>query len=200
MEDITIASATPEMAEVCSELAILAAPELLPAVFGQDVQQFWNKAFRHRRCCFSYKHSICLQVNAETVGLAIMYSNVDKKKEGLRSLLIMLRYLKWTFFRKLSALKQAGEIMAQIQENDHYLSNLAILPRHRSLGYGAKLMESIEESAKKAGSRRMVLDAETHKDKTVQFYQRLGYDIEARTPMLRTRDGDFECYRMFKYL
>ncbi len=200
MEDTTIANATPEMAKSCSELAVLAGPELMQAVFGPNVQLFWEKAFSYEGCCFSYQHSIFIQANGEVAGLAVVYDSADKKKEELRSFLIILRHLKLTFFRQFFVIWRSGEILAKIQEKDCYLSNLAVYPKYRSLGYGTKLMEAIEQRAKEAGSKRMVLDAETNKDRTVQFYKRCGYEIEAKTPMLKTRAGNFEFYRMFKYL
>jgi ribosomal protein S18 acetylase RimI-like enzyme len=200
MEDTAIAIATPEMARTGSELSVLSGPELMQAVFGPNAQLFWEKAFSYERCCFSYQHSIFIQANGEVAGLAVVYDSADKKKEELRSYLIILRHLKLTFFRQFFSIWRSGRILAKIQEKDHYLSNLAVYPKYRSLGYGAKLMAAIEQLAKEAGSKRMVLDTEMHKDRTIQFYKRCGYEIEAKTPMLKTREGNFEFYRMFKYL
>jgi len=198
MDNITIRKGKPEDAEDFSELALLSGPEFLPALFGPTVKSVWRNAFRHARSCFSYEHSHFIEANGETAGMALVYSYDEMRREQLRSGLFILRYLKWRFLAQLPYLRRAAEIMAQITEGDYYLSNIAVYPKFRSLGFGTKLLEAIEGEARAAGSKRMVLDVETDNTEATKLYERLGYTIEQKSPILRIRDKGFEFFRMSK--
>lgn len=198
MAEKTLTPATPERAREGAELAFLAGEKLIPAIFGPDALAFWEKAFRHRRCGFSYEHSWFLDINGKPLGIAVGYDYQTQKKEELRTFLIMLKCLKWTFFTQRNELRQSGEIMAKINEGDYYLSNLAVYPEYRGQGYGTMIMDSMEDMAAEAGCQRMVLDAEVVKERTLHFYKRRGYEVEETLPVLKTRSGDFALYRMVK--
>ncbi len=196
----TLTIATPERAREGAELALLAGEELIPALFGSGAERFWECAFRHRRCGFSYEHSWFLEVDGKLAGIAVGYDYGTRKKEKFRTFLIILRCLRWAFLRQMAELRQSGDIMARTKEGDYYLSNLAVYPQYRGQGYGTVIMDLVEKMAAKAGCHRMVLDAEDSKDQTIQFYKRRGYEIEEALPVLKTKMGDFGLYRMVKVL
>jgi len=198
MENITIRKGRPEDAHDFSELALYTGPELLPALFGTTVKDVWRNAFRHPRSCFSYEHSHFIKVNGETAGMALAYSYDRKKKEEIRSLLLILRYLKWGILSRIIYLLRSAGIMAQIKEGDYYLSNIAVYPDRRCQGCGTKLLEVIEGEARTAGCKRLVLDVETYNKKVIKLYERLGFTIEMKSPILKTRDRDFEFFKMTK--
>jgi ribosomal protein S18 acetylase RimI-like enzyme len=75
-----------------------------------------------------------------------------------------------------------------------------VYPNYRSLGYGAKLLDAVEEEAKKAGAKRMVADVENDNERGIQFYERIGYRIETESPILKTRDRDFQFFKISKEL
>ena len=192
--------ATPQRARVGAELALLAGEQLIAAIFGLGALAFWEKAFRHPKCGFSYEHSWFLEVDGNPVGIAVGYDYQAQKKEEFRTFLILLKCLKWTFIRQRNELRQSGNIMAKTREGDYYLSNLALYPQYRGQGYGTTVMDSVEKMAAEAGCARMVLDAEATKERTLQFYNRRGYEMEETLPVLKTRKGDFGLYRMVKFL
>lgn len=200
MANARIVSATTARDEEFSELAIHSGPELIPAIFGPRARNFWKRAFRHPACLFSFEHTRFIEVEGEPAGMALAYDWETKRRQERRSTLLMLRQLKWDFFRQMPVMRQSGEIMARITEGDFYLSNLAVYPRFRSLGYGARLMASIEESAIRSGSKRVVLDAEADKERTIQFYHRQGYRIEEELPTLKARNRDFRLFKLTKNL
>jgi len=82
----------------------------------------------------------------------------------------------------------------QISEGNSYLANIAVY----WLGFGTKLLEVIEEEARKTGSKRLALDAETDNEKAVKLYERLGYSIELKSPILKIGDKSFEFFKMSK--
>lgn len=198
MENIIIRRGRLEDAQDFSELALHTGPELLPALFGANVKDVWTKAFRHPRSCFSYEHSHFIEVNGKTEGMALAYSYDRKRKEEIRSLLLILRYLKWGILKQIAYLSRSGAIIAQIDKGDYYISNIAVYPDLRCRGYGTKLLEILEGEAKAAGCTRLVLDVETDNEKAVRLYERTGYIIEMKSPVLRTRERDFEFFKMVK--
>lgn len=56
----------------------------------------------------------------------------------------------------------------------------------------------VEEKAKMTGSRRIVLDVETHNEQAVELYKRLGYLIERKSSLLRIGDTSLEFFEMSK--
>ena len=198
MDNTTIRRGRPEDAQDFSELALYSGPELLPALFGAKVKDVWTKAFRHPRSCFSYEHSHFIEVNGETAGMALAYSYERKRKEEIRSLLLILRYLKWGIIKQIAYLSRAGVVIAQIDKGDYYISNIAVYPDLRCQGCGTKLLESLEGEAKSAGCTRLVLNVETDNEKAIKLYERTGYTIETKSSVLRTREHDFEFFKMVK--
>ncbi len=75
----------------------------------------------------------------------------------------------------------------QISEGNSYLANIAVYSKFRWLGFGTKLLEVIEKEARKTGSKRLALDAETDNEKAVKLYERLGYSIELKSPILNIK-------------
>ncbi len=200
MSENALEMAASKDAKEGAELAVLASPELIAALFGPHAERFWERAFKYPRCGFSYDHSWFLNVNGKPAGIAVGYDYQSQRKEGLRTFLIMIRCLKWTFFKQMSELRQSGDIMAKTREGDYYLSNLAVYPQYRGQGYGTVIMDSLEAMARDMGCKRMVLDTESKKNRTVQFYKRRGYQAEEALPILKTKAGDFELCRMVKDL
>jgi len=192
--------ATPERSREGAELALLAGEKLIPAIFGPNALAFWEKAFRHRKCGFSYEHSWFLDIDGKPLAIAVGYDYQTQKKEGLRTFLIILKCLKWKFIKQRKELQQSGEIMAKTRPGDYYVSNLAVYPEYRGQGYGTMIMDSVENMAREAGLLRIVLDAEVVKERALQFYKRRGYEIEETLPILMTKEGDFGLYRMVKVL
>jgi ribosomal protein S18 acetylase RimI-like enzyme len=200
MDKAAVRRGRPSDAEDFSKLALHTGPELLPALFGPTVRVLWRNAFRHPRSCFSFEHSRFVEVNGRTAGMALSYDFDRKRGEELRSLVLILRYLRWRFPAQITYLRRSSDIVAQIAQGDHYLSNIAVYPELRCLGYGAILLAAVEEEARQAGSKRMVLDVESDHERALRFYVRLGYAVESQSPPLRTRRRDFEFFKMTKSL
>ena len=200
MDNIAIRRGRTEDAQHFSELAMFTGPELLPYLLGSKVEYVLEKSFQHEMNCFSFEHAHFIEVNGETVGMALTYSYSQKKEEGRRSAEIISRYLEGSIFSEDPEPRMPGGILGQVSESDSYLSNLAVYPKFRSLGFGTKLFEVFEEEARAAGSKRMVLDAETDNHKAVKLYERHGYNIEKRSPVIETSVKNFEFFKMGKEL
>ena len=200
MDNITIRKGKPEDAQDFSELALLTGPEFLPALFGSEsnVRNVMKGSFQHTRNAFSYEHSHFIEANGEIAAMALVFTCDQMRRERLRDWLFILRYLKFSVLTQMIYLYRSSEILVQITEGDSYLAHIAAYPKFRSLGFATKLLEVIEEEARAAGSKRMVLDAETDNEKAVKLFERFGYTIEQKSPILRIRDKGFEFFKLSK--
>ena len=200
MDNITIRKGKPEDAGDFSELVLYTGPELLPALFGSEsnVRNAMKRSFQHVRNAFSYEHSHFIEANGEIAAMAQVFTHDQMRREQLRTMLFLLRYLKLSFVTHIIYLYRSSEILVQIAEGDSYLAHIAAYPRFRSLGLGTKLLEVIEEEARAAGNKQMVLDVETYNTEAIKLYERLGYTIEQKSPILRIRDKGFEFFKMGK--
>jgi len=200
MDNITIRKGKPEDAEDFSELVLYTGPELLPTLFGSksNVRNVMKGSFRHGRNGFSYEHSHFIEANGEIAGMVLVFTHDQMRREQLRTMLFILRYLKLSFLTQIIYLYRSSETLVQITEGDSYLAHIAVYPKFRSLGFGTKLLEVIEEEARTTGSKRMVLDVETYNTEAIKLYERLGYTIEQRSPILRIRDKGIEFVKMSK--
>jgi len=197
MDNITIRKGKPEDAEDFAELALCTGPEFLAALFGSEsnVRNVMRGSFQHVRNAFSYEHSQFIEANGEIAAMALVFTYDQMRREQLRSMLFILRYLKLTFLTQIIYLYRSSQMVVQIAEGDSYLAHIAAYPRFRSLGFGTKLLEVIEEEARTAGSNRMVLDVETYNTEAIKLYERLGYAIELKSPILRIRGKGFEFFQ-----
>jgi len=183
-----------------SELAMFSGPELLPYLLGSDVPNLLKNSFRHERNCFSFEHSLFLEVNGKIAGVAQAYSCRQKKDEQVHTGEIIGKYLDPASFTEIPDSAKMGAILAQMTDTDYYFSNCAVYPELRSLGYGSKLFEAVEEEAKRAGCGTIVLDVETDNTEAVKLYQRLGYKIERRSPVVEAKIKIFEFFKMSREL
>ena len=200
MDDITIRKGKPEDAEDFSQLVLFTGPEFLAALFGSEsnVRNVMKGSFQHVRNAFSYEHSHFIEANGEIAGMALVFTRDQMRREQLRTMLFILRYLKLSFLTQIIYLYRSSRIVVQITGGDSYLAHIAAYPKFRSLGFGTKLLEVVEEEARAAGSKRMVLDVETDNTEATKLYERLGYTTERKSPILRIRDKGFEFFKMSK--
>ena len=200
MDNITIRKGRPEDAQDFSQLVLFTGPELLPALFGSEsnARNVMKGSFQHIRNAFSYEHSHFIEANGEIAGMALVFTPDQMRREQLRTMLFILRYLKLSFLTQIIYLYRSSRILVQITEGDSYLAHIAVYPKFRSLGLGTKLLGVIEEEARAAGSKRMVLDVETDNTEATKLYERLGYTIERKSPILRIRDKGFEFFKLSK--
>jgi len=179
------------------QLILFSAPEFFPYLFGSNVQDVLRNLFNEKQNWFSFEHSYSVKVDGEIAGMAIASSREQKKEEEPRTIKLLAKYSEGSSFTELPD-PRTKEYTGQIGKGDYYISNIGIFPKFRCIGCGTKLFERIEEEAKKVGSRRMVLDVETDNKKAIKLYERLGYRIESKSPVVETGIKDFEFFKMTK--
>jgi ribosomal protein S18 acetylase RimI-like enzyme len=198
--EITLRRGGPEDARHFSQLVIMTSPVLYPALFGSDVQRLMKRIFRYKKHYYSFDNSFFVDVNGKTAGMALMQEHTPKMKEKIRFSLILMKYMRWRFLSIAFNLIKSERVVKKAAKDAYYLSNIAVYPEFRSLGLGSKLLSAIEEKAKSVGIKRITLNTRTHNTRAINFYEKLGYKIENRLPVLRIRDKEFESFKICKQL
>ena len=198
MDNIVIRKGKPEDAQDFSRLILFAAPTFAPSLFGSGVRNLMKNLFQNTRNHFSFEHSYFIEMDDEIAGMALAYNYKQKKEENIHIGLLLLKYMRWSFFTHLPYLLKSEHIVGQITENECYISDMGVYPKFRGLGLGTKLFGLIEEETRKTGSKRIILDAEIDNKEAIKLYERLGYKIEQKSPVFKIRDKNFEFFKMSK--
>jgi len=200
MGNIIIRKGRTEDAKDFSQLILLSTTNFFPSIFASNIEEVMRKIFQQPDNLFGFEHSYFIEVNDKIAGMALGYNWEQKKREGLHTGLLLVKYLKLSFFTRIFYLLKAQGIVGKISEKEYYLSNITVYPEFRALGLGTKLFSKIKRESEKTGVNKIVLDVETNNKKAIKLYERLGYIIKCRTPSIKINEETFEFFRMFKVL
>jgi ribosomal protein S18 acetylase RimI-like enzyme len=78
----------------------------------------------------------------------------------------------------------AGDIVATVLAGYDgvrgWIYHLAIAPKYQKKGFGRAMMEAAEERLRKMGCQKINLQVRSGNAKVIEFYNRIGYQIEDR--------------------
>ncbi len=200
IDNIIIRKGKAEDAQDFSQFILLSAATFFSSIFASNTEEVMRKTFQQPGNLFSFEHSYFIEVNGKIAGMALGYNWEQKRREELHTGLLLVKYLKWSFFTRIFNLLKAQGIVGKVSENEYYLSNIAVYPEFRALGLGTKLFSEIKRESEKTGSNKIALDVETNNKRAIKLYERLGYIIKWRTPSIKINKETFEFFRMFKVL
>jgi len=200
MNNIIIRKGRTEDSQDFSQLILLSAATFFPSIFASNTEEVMRKIFQQPGNLFSFEHSYFIEVNDKIAGMALGYNWEQKRREELHTGLLLVKYLKWSFFTRIFYLLKAQGIVGKVSENEYYLSNIAVYPEFRALGLGTKLFSEIKRESEKTGVNKIVLDVETNNKRVIKLYERLGYIIKWRTTSIKVNKETFKFFRMFKVL
>ena len=200
MDNIIIRKGRTEDAQDFSQLILLSAATFFSSIFASNTEEIMKKIFQQPGNLFSFEHSYFIEVNNKIAGMALGYNWEQKRREELYTGLLLVKYLKWSFFTRIFYLLKAQSLVGKVLENEYYLSNIAVYPAFRTLGLGTKLFSEIKRESDKTGANKIVLDVETNNKRAIKLYEKLGYIIKWRTPSIKIKKETFEFFRMLKVL
>jgi ribosomal protein S18 acetylase RimI-like enzyme len=200
MDDIIIRKGRTEDAQDFSQLILLSATTFFPLIFASNTDEIMRNLFQQPGNLFSFEHSYFIEVNGKIAGMALGYNWEQKRREGLNTGLLLVKYLKWSFFTRIFYLLKAQDIVGKLAKNEYFLSNIAVYLEFRGFGVGTKLLSVIERESEKTDASKIVLDVETNNKRAIKLYERLGYIIKWRTPSIKIKKETFEFFRMSKVL
>ncbi|MFA5143928.1 MAG: GNAT family N-acetyltransferase [Candidatus Omnitrophota bacterium] len=195
--EIVIRRGLPDDANDFSRLVLHTAPKFLLYLFGYRVRRLMAQLFRHRNNAFSFEYSYFIEVDKKIAGTAIVYDYKQKKRHGMRTTLLTIRYMGWSAVRKAQDLLRAGSEV-KVGAGESRLSYIALYPRFRGLGLGRRLLERIEEDVRKRGTGRIVLRTDVDNSKAISLYKKCGYEIQRKLPPLKVKRRDFHFFAISK--
>ncbi|MDI3317776.1 MAG: GNAT family N-acetyltransferase [Bacillota bacterium] len=197
---VRLRPATPEDADGFAPLLLLSAEEFLPAVFGPSTAPLLTRLFREAGNLFSFRHVRFAEAGGRLLGLTLAYSADEERRERLRTGWLLMLGLGGGFLARLGPLLSAQGLVAAVRPGEHYLSNIAVSPAARGQGVGSLLLAALEQEARAAGSRALVLDVETANHGAIRLYRRHGFVVERTTAPRRLGPQSFRFHRMRKEL
>ncbi|KUH34578.1 acetyltransferase [Thermococcus celericrescens] len=196
---INLAGGTEEEAEHFAELMRLSAPEYFPSLLGEKFKEFFEIAFIEKGNLFSHEHVVFARYGEKVAGMLLSYSWKSKHNEEGKTGWLMMKVLGFDFLKRLPAFISARSGSGKLDENDYYISNIAVYPEFRGKKIGKALMLRAEGLARESGAERITLDVEMDNEIAIAVYKKLGYTIE-REHEVELEGKRYGFYRMVKPL
>jgi len=200
MKNIIIRKGLPEDAQDFTNLALLSEPPLFPAIFGSGVRGAMQNLFRHRKNLFSFEHSYFIEVDGRKAGVILGYDWKAQRRGEWRTGLLLIKCMKLGFFTRTPSLLKALSLVRRVQNNEYYISNVAVYPEFRGSKLGTNLLLRAEEEAKRCGAEKSALDVEADNQGAIRLYDRLGYSIVGKPMRAKISRKNFAFFRMCKKL
>jgi len=198
---IQVRKAMPDDAGDFAELVLISAPSFFPTLWGDSANDVLQYMFRRPHNLFSFEHTLFAELDGARAGMLLGYDWRTKKREDIRTGLLLMKRMKLGFFLRLPPMIKTQRVFGGIGEGEYYISNFATFPEHRGMGAGTRLLLEAEEEAKQSGGVRMVVDVDADNSVAQSLYQRTGYSV-VREASLSLRGGKYDrhIYRICKEL
>jgi ribosomal protein S18 acetylase RimI-like enzyme len=169
-----VSARAPDGADDFARLSLIAAPAYLPALYAGTHERVHRSLFRCRNSLMGFAHTRFMQVDGRNAGMIVAYDWMDNKKEQTKTTFLIVRYMGLKFLRQMRHLQWAGENLGRIEDGTYYIAILGFYEEFRSMGLGTEILTFTQEQAKKVGSTRLDVDAETYNVDAIRFYKRFG--------------------------
>jgi ribosomal protein S18 acetylase RimI-like enzyme len=202
--DITIRKGSPEDADDFVRLASLVYMDLFRAVYGISTGDPLKNLFRLKKNHLSFEHSSFACINGEIAGVIMGTDWRARKREWMRTRILMLRYIGVPFLVKLGyfllSVIESGYTPGMFSEDEYYIGYLVVYPQFRGLGLGKKLILKEEDNAKKMGAKKMVADVDITNKIIIKLVRGIGYTVEEEIRETVIGRNQFKFFRISKYL
>lgn len=193
-------------------LILLSAP-YFKKFFGKNVEFMFKKMFCLKNNLFSFENTFFIEIDGKIAGMILGYNGKMKFKKDLYTGLLMIKFLKFDFFKNLKGFLKFNKIVGKLKTNQFYISNIAVYPEFRKRGFGKLLMIEIEKSIKQSSVeeklmkknkysknkiKSIILDVEKENTKAIRFYKNLGYKIKDEFNIKIKSSMEINLYRMGK--
>ncbi|NPV03057.1 MAG: GNAT family N-acetyltransferase, partial [Brevinematales bacterium] len=135
-----IAGGHPSYHSRIPQFVLFSGKEINTAILGEHPEKFLASLYRKKHGYYSYKHSYLAIENGNTVAgciFALDYAII--RKEYFSEVLNHLSH-PVILLRQLKAMRDAERIIQSVEQNDCYITHLAVLPEFRSMGIGEALL------------------------------------------------------------
>lgn len=199
MENFLIRNGNIKDKEDFSNLIIYTGKNFFYFLFGNKAKEIFQKLFTEKNNQFSFEFTNFVEINNKICGMVLSYSYEDMKKTTLLTGYFLIKYMKFKFIKNFSYFFKSFSKLGVLNNNEYYISNIAIYPQFRGLGIGSKLLNFTENLAKEKGCNKLVLEVEKENLRAINVYKKFGLIIEKEIK-LNLKNKKFIFYRMYKDL
>jgi len=201
-----ITPATPEMAPVASILIYLTMGKMANYLFGSDepkkAQRLLYCLFQAKTNRFSYQFTHVVTLSEKVAGLAVTYSGRVMKSLELPMAFRLIQSTGILGFSRF--IRRAIPLFGikEVENDEYFISNLAVLPEHQGKGVGKFLLQQIEKKAIDLGFHKLSLTVDVENVRAQSLYKQMGFKLlkTENIEFLRKRIGYNGFHRMVKDL
>jgi ribosomal protein S18 acetylase RimI-like enzyme len=203
---LRIVRATPDTTQHAVVLLDYAMEGLGHRIFGNGSHKkaLWvlGRLFTAKTNRFNYRFTFLAEKDNQILGLLLAFhSNLMRKLDLLTGMRLM------GILRTVDMIQLVGQVVKQTpikeaEENEYYISDLAVAPEFRNQKIGSNLLSFAEEQARKSGLKKCSLVVMETNEKARQLYLRHGYQIVKHfmTSRIGQRKDGMGVFRMVKAL
>jgi ribosomal protein S18 acetylase RimI-like enzyme len=176
------AAATVEDGLVFARLLDEAQEGMYRKVLGRQAGDTVARAYLEPGHDLSYQYVIFAEQDGRIVGMASGYTAETHRHftDQILETASGWRRYRWAAFMRVA--RRVFQFIDTVPDGDFYVRALAVEPADRDAGIGTLLLESLEDNARAAESKRLALDVAAKNRNAQRLYKRLGMTAEAESP------------------
>ena len=168
-------------------------------LLGRRAEQIIAKAYLDPGHDFSYEYVVFAEIAGATVGAASGYTAAQHAASSDKPLLVAAGWSAPRLILMYALGRNLVRFMDNVPDGDFYVHAAGVDEAHRGRGVGTFLLDHLEDKARKAGCRRLVLDVSETNTGAKALYERRRMQVEAQSKPIMGASGS-TVYRMVKEL
>jgi GNAT superfamily N-acetyltransferase len=189
----------PEDVDDYYALIMLAASDILAALWGDKTEQILKGLFLRGNNIFSHEHVIMVEVKGKIAAMNLCYGWRHKREQNSRTGLMIYkmmggRALKYYFVsRKLKPIDI-------LDPGEYYNAYGATYPEYSGRGIGRELLNVREKIARESRHKRIISLVDKGNDRSIRMFLGAGYKIEKHMPPVIIGGVGFDLCKVSKPL
>ncbi|HEY42160.1 MAG TPA: GNAT family N-acetyltransferase [Dehalococcoidia bacterium] len=189
----------------CARLIYISGPNIYSYSFvaGEPkIYEFLKLFYYYPGSMYSKENAVVEEENGKIRGLLLAYPASDMMKMAFRMLKSIKRMIKIgglsNFLRMLFRLR-LNKYLPGVENDEFYISNLAVFEEYRGQGIATKLLDRAEEMAAAKGLRKLSLYVEIDNHHAKKVYEKRGFQ-EVKKVILPDRYNKYNLYGSYKMI
>jgi ribosomal protein S18 acetylase RimI-like enzyme len=170
----------------CAELAHISGKELLEFIFAGMHMEIMMLFFTKPRTFFSRENILVYAEDEKVKGMILGYSVPEEKamtKKMFGVIKDMLKITRLKGFIKIMGRMSLNRHFPKKDDDEYFISNLAVFADYRRKGIGMSLLRASEEIAVKKGMKKLSLYVESDNTNAKRLYEKYGFIETAETTL-----------------
>ena len=190
----------------CAKLIYISGPHIYSYSFvaGEPkIYELFKLLYNKPGNMYSKENAIVEEENGRIRGLLITYPTIDMKKmviKMLKNIKGMLMISGFFNFVKMVFRLRLNKYLPGTENDEFFISNLAVFEEYRGKGIAIKLLEKAAEMAMEKGLDKLSLYVETDNSHAKRVYEKLGFQEVKKVilPKRYNKHNLFGFYKMIK--